>query len=186
VEYQDLPRGEYTFEVAAIDRDLDVSKIPVRVAVEVRWPYGKFALWASLGLALLLAAWQAGQIIRRNRSLQRAYDNLDAAHRQLQEMQQKLIETEKLETLLEVSGATAHEINQPLQAIMAEVEMLSMDMGADATGKMAIENVLEYTKMISDIIDKMKSIHQYRTTRYVDETRIIDLDASSRQEDIEE
>jgi ligand-binding sensor domain-containing protein len=185
VEYQDLPRGEYTFEVTAIDRDLDVSEIPVRVAVEVRWPYGKFALWTSLGLALLLVAWQAGQIIRRNRSLQRAYENLDAAHRELQEMQKKLIETEKLETLLEVSGATAHEINQPLQAIMTEVEMMSMDMAADAPEKMAIENVLEYTKMISDIVTKMQSIHQYRTTSYVGGTRIIDLDASSQQEDLE-
>ena len=93
-----------------------------------------------------------------------------------------MIEAEKLETLLEVSGATAHEINQPLQGITIALEMMSMDMTADDPRKAVVGNVLGYTERISDIINKMKSIHQYRTTHYVGKTRIIDLDASSQKE----
>ncbi|MFH1570804.1 MAG: two-component regulator propeller domain-containing protein, partial [Gemmatimonadota bacterium] len=54
--FRDLPRGEYTFEVEAVDRDLSRSPAPARVAVRVEPPYGRLALWLGLGAALLLIA----------------------------------------------------------------------------------------------------------------------------------
>mgnify|MGYP005627441661 CR=1 FL=1 len=69
VEYQDLPIGQYTFEVVAIDRDLVYSTEPARVAVEIHPPYADIALWSALGITLLAGVWLAGQIVRRNRQV---------------------------------------------------------------------------------------------------------------------
>ena len=67
VEYQDLPVGQYAFEVVAIDRDLVYSAEPARVAVEVHPPYADIALWSALGVALLAGAFLLSQVVRRNR-----------------------------------------------------------------------------------------------------------------------
>ena len=46
VEYQDLPRGRYTFEVQAVDRDLVYSEPPATVALTVHLPYERIG-WLS-------------------------------------------------------------------------------------------------------------------------------------------
>ena len=67
VEYSNPPAGDYTFEVEAVDRDLSRSVEPARVRVEVHAPYGRLALWLGLGLAGLLVAYLARQLVERNR-----------------------------------------------------------------------------------------------------------------------
>ena len=46
VEYTDLPRGEYLFQVKAVDRDLNYSEEPAAVRVTVHPPYGQMVLFA--------------------------------------------------------------------------------------------------------------------------------------------
>ena len=53
VEYQDLTRGSYTFEIQAVDRDLTYSKSPGMVQLTVHPPYGTIALMAGLGIAVI-------------------------------------------------------------------------------------------------------------------------------------
>lgn len=67
VEYPDLPRGEYTFEVVAVDRDLAYSPEPAMVELRVHLPYERLAWLAALALALLGIAWQTTRVIRRDR-----------------------------------------------------------------------------------------------------------------------
>ena len=72
VEYTDLPVGEYTFEVKAVDRDLNYSEEPATVKVTVHPPYGLIALWSGLGVSLLGLVLASGYGIRRNRERNRA------------------------------------------------------------------------------------------------------------------
>jgi len=65
VEYLNLPRGDYTFEVEAIDRDLDRSVEAARVVLQIHWPYGQIALWGSLVGASLLAVLLGGRAYRQ-------------------------------------------------------------------------------------------------------------------------
>jgi len=69
VEYADLPVGDYTFEVQAIDRDLDYSPSAARVEVSVHWPYAQWALYGGLALALMGLCWSGAQLAQRNRAL---------------------------------------------------------------------------------------------------------------------
>jgi len=81
VEYGGLPRGSYTFEVQAVDRDLVYSEAPDRVHVTIHPPYGAIALGCGLGLASLVAAVALGYAVRRRRDLFREMqDKLQAAH----------------------------------------------------------------------------------------------------------
>ena len=77
VVYEDLPSGEYVFEVEAIDRDLTYSEEPARVGVEVHMPYGAVALWGGLAGALVLVVWQARQLVQRTQRLRQAHDELE-------------------------------------------------------------------------------------------------------------
>ncbi|MBT5057306.1 MAG: hypothetical protein HOM68_12260 [Gemmatimonadetes bacterium] len=57
VEYTDLPRGDYRFEVQAVDRDLNYSAAPASIDVVVRLPYERIAWGMCLVLALGLIVW---------------------------------------------------------------------------------------------------------------------------------
>ena len=65
VEYPDLPRGDYTFEVMAVDRDLVPSDRPASVAMRIRLPYERIAWVSALGIAIGLIAWQTTRVVQR-------------------------------------------------------------------------------------------------------------------------
>ena len=52
VSYGDLPRGEYLFEVKAVDRDLNYSE-PATVRITVHLPYARLAVGSGFVLALI-------------------------------------------------------------------------------------------------------------------------------------
>ncbi len=90
VEYQDLPRGDYTFEVEAVDRDLVYSKAPATVALIVHLPYERMGLLSALGIAVILVAWQTVRVIRRDRRLQASNAALSNANKGLFGLNQEL------------------------------------------------------------------------------------------------
>ena len=69
VEYQDLPRGSYTFEVMAVDRDLVPSEQPATVTLQVRLPYDRIFGVLALCLAGMLIVWQGSRAVRRGRAM---------------------------------------------------------------------------------------------------------------------
>jgi signal transduction histidine kinase/CheY-like chemotaxis protein len=83
IEYQDLPRGDYTFEVLAVDRDLVYSEAPAAVALTVHLPYERIGWLAALSIALALVAWQTARVIRRDRRLRMSNSALSTANKDL-------------------------------------------------------------------------------------------------------
>ena len=65
VEYPDLPRGDYTFEVRAVDRDLVSSDRPATARLRVHFPYERIALVSALAIAIGLIGWQTTRAVRR-------------------------------------------------------------------------------------------------------------------------
>jgi len=105
VEYQNLPRGNYTFEVLAVDRDLVYSKTPATVTLRVHLPYTLIGLWLALGVALALVAWQTVRVVRRDRRLQEANRELfqtnEALSREMDERQRAEEERMRLDERLQ-------------------------------------------------------------------------------------
>ena len=82
VEYQDLPRGKYTFEVVAVDRDLVYSESPASVALTVHLPYERVGLIAGLSIAIVLVVLQTVRVVVRDRRLrEEAEAELETAHK---------------------------------------------------------------------------------------------------------
>ncbi|MBT4498643.1 MAG: SpoIIE family protein phosphatase, partial [Gemmatimonadetes bacterium] len=98
VEYRDLPMGSYTFEVKAVDRDLNYSEQPATVSVDVHAPYGQIALLGGLGVALaglvLVSLYAVGKRRDQRRAeralIQELEEELQTAH----EMQMSLMPAE--------------------------------------------------------------------------------------------
>ncbi|MBT5060395.1 MAG: response regulator [Gemmatimonadetes bacterium] len=129
VEYVDLPLGDYTFVVEAIDRDLTASASPVRVAVRVHPPYGDIVLYASLVTVLLGLVWSGGQIVQRNRRLGVARDelsaSLDTAEVARAEADEARLEADAANDAKSTFLASmSHEIRTPMNGIVGMVDML--------------------------------------------------------------
>jgi PAS domain S-box-containing protein len=76
VEYHDVPRGRYTFELQAIDRDLSYSET-IRVTVIVHRPYTLILFWSSLVTVAAMAVWQIRLIRLRSTRLRAARHELE-------------------------------------------------------------------------------------------------------------
>jgi serine phosphatase RsbU (regulator of sigma subunit)/ligand-binding sensor domain-containing protein len=75
VQYSGLARGEYHFEVKAVDRDLNYSQ-PALLSVTVHPPYGQIALQAGLALSLIGLVTLAVSLGRRRRERDHAREQL--------------------------------------------------------------------------------------------------------------
>ena len=103
-------------------------------------------------------------------------ESLRKANQTILEQQKSVIEEERLKVLLQMAGATAHELNQPLMALLGNVELMSLN--RDKPEKLAryVKAVEEAGQKMSEIVRKISSI-QYDSTRpYADSSLIIDLD----------
>jgi signal transduction histidine kinase len=91
---------------------------------------------------LVIAAKQRGDRARRE-----AMEDRKVARESLQKMEQRLARASQIATLGEVSASIAHEINQPLTAIIANAHMC---FDSVATGPAAMENA---RLLVQDILD---------------------------------
>ncbi|PIQ89891.1 MAG: hypothetical protein COV72_00930 [Candidatus Omnitrophica bacterium CG11_big_fil_rev_8_21_14_0_20_42_13] len=88
------------------------------------------------------------------------YENIEEQVRkrteQLVDVQKQLIQAEKLATVGTLAGGVAHEINNPLTAILTNVQMLLMDNAIDsALDRESLELIEEATKRCRTIVSKL-------------------------------
>jgi len=91
-----------------------------------------------------------------------------------------LMERNKLQGVIEMSGAVCHEMNQPLQVVSGLCELIMLD--ADETDPFfeRLQTIYRQVGEMGRITGKLMDITRYRTKEYLAE-RIIDIDeASSR------
>lgn len=85
------------------------------------------------------------------------------------------LETERLETMLEIAGGAAHEINQPLTAILGYAEMSLVQLDDDHPVHRNQKLIADAAVRITDIVKRMQTIREYRTRPYANGHRIVDF-----------
>lgn len=80
-----------------------------------------------------------------------------------------------LETMLEIAGGAAHEINQPLTAILGYAEMSLVQLEEDSPIYRNQKLIADAAVRITEIVKRMQTIREYRTRPYANGHRIVDF-----------
>ena len=105
--------------------------------------------------------------------------------RRLKEAQAALIQTEKQAAIAELAGSAAHELNQPLTAVMGYAELLQRKLKnhpPDDPMHKIVATIYQEAERMAAVVRKIGRITRYESKSYVGGTRIVDLDKSSRRE----
>jgi PAS domain S-box-containing protein len=86
---------------------------------------------------------------------------------------------EKLEAILEMTGAVCHELSQPMMAIYGYAELVGMKMSKDDPLYQQILKISQQVDRMGRITAKLMRIARYKTRNYLDGTKIVDIDGSS-------
>jgi PAS domain S-box-containing protein len=99
--------------------------------------------------------------------------DITARHR----AQQEQLKREKLQGILEIAGATCHEINQPLQYMC----LLLDDVLNDYPENGNLQEIRKQCDRIKSITQKMESITIYESMDYVQGKKIVDINEASKK-----
>jgi len=106
-----------------------------------------------------------------------------AMEARLSRAQRELQSHEKQAAIAELAGAAAHELNQPLTAVMGYAEYLKRTVSGDVAQERAIDVILSETERMANIVRKVGRITRYETKPYVGGAKIVDIEASSASGD---
>jgi DNA-binding response OmpR family regulator len=116
-------------------------------------------------LNLFLSTYDA--VVQKNKELEEAQDKLH-------EMQNQLIESQRLAAIAEVVSAIFHEINNPLTAVMVPLQSrLRHDLPENYRND--FEGWLAMLKRISDVVKKLSELEVSQTTSAGGKFKMIDL-----------
>jgi len=85
------------------------------------------------------------------------------------------IEEERLKVLLQMAGATAHELNQPLMILLGNIELLEMDRKNPEKLSARIGKINKAGKRIADITKKIQNVRHVVKKKYSGGNDIIDI-----------
>jgi|GEM_PF-939716 two-component system, cell cycle response regulator len=113
---------------------------------------------------------------KTTQDLQRNIKGLERANRKILDQQKVLIEEERLKVLLQMAGATAHELNQPLMALLGNIELMSWEKNDCEKVVKRARKIEQAGKRIADIVKKIQTIRHYEIKPYAGNSEILNLD----------
>ncbi len=158
VSFYDLPPAEYVFRVRAANNDGVWNDSGASLAFEVR-PY----LWQTtgfrLGFVLLLISTGGGIVWSVGRSKhRRELAELERTARQ----QKELAHLSRVTMLGELSGSMAHELNQPLAAILsnaqAALRFLARGDADLAEVREILQDIVDQDKRAGEVISRLRAL----------------------------
>jgi len=119
---------------------------------------------------------QKKQIEKTNAQLLLTNIELEKANHKIIEQQEKVVEEERLKVLLNMAGATAHELNQPLMLLLGNIELI--DLCKEEPDKIfkLLDKIKDAGQRISEVVKKIQTIRHYEIQSHDQKTNMINLD----------
>ena len=95
------------------------------------------------------------------------------------ESENMLREKDRLQGVLELSGAVCHELNQPLMGAFGYTDLILLDIPEDDPLRSKINKIQAQLERISNITKKMMKISRYQTKDYLN-GKILDFTGASK------
>jgi signal transduction histidine kinase/ligand-binding sensor domain-containing protein len=179
VEYTDLPRGDYTFEVKTVDRDLNYSESPATVAVHVHLPHERLAWLNAFIVVLLFFVWQTVRVVRRDRRLQQTNQALSDANNELFQVNSSLQKTnQQLESAnREIQESTrrkseflarmSHDLRTPMNAIIGYTRLLMRKLRGSIDDRQLrnLENIQTSSNNLLNLINEILDLSRVEAGR---------------------
>lgn len=116
------------------------------------------------------------ELRRTTLDLRRNVKELKRANRRIIEQQRAVIEEERLKVLLQMAGATAHEMNQPLTALLGNLQLMDMNKGDPEKLAEHLNLVEEAGQRIAGIVQKIQTIRHDEIKPYAGNSMIVNFD----------
>jgi len=97
---------------------------------------------------------------KSNRKLTQTVEELQRANQKIVAQQMELVQEERLKLLLQIAGATAQELNEPLMILLTTIELLRMVKDKPEKLSSHLDRIEEAGKQISNMIKKIQTIQQ--------------------------
>jgi len=91
------------------------------------------------------------------------------------------LEKERLKGVLEMAGAAAHELNQPIQIIMGLLWRLEKELGDKEKELENLKKLKVEVERMAEIGNKISNISSYEVKDYVGDTKIVDIDKATKK-----
>ena len=98
------------------------------------------------------------------------------------QLEEEHLQRERLLGVLEMAGATCHELNQPLQVLSLQSHYLLNGLPKDSPLFEKLKTIKEMTDLLGKTTKKIMHITRYETKDYIEGSKIIDIDKASSSE----
>lgn len=100
----------------------------------------------------------------------------------MRELQERVVEGERLKALLELAGAAAHEINQPLTVIVGYADLMLRRSQEEDPSRPLLRAILDNATQIAGTLKKFQTIRRYESKTYLGDIKILDVERSTEEE----
>jgi putative methionine-R-sulfoxide reductase with GAF domain len=113
--------------------------------------------------------------------LKQVNDALEQRYNELRETQDQLVAAEKRAAAVELAGAAAHQLNQPLTVILCSLGMVRRTLPLNHEALEDLDVIEQAVEQATEIVNKIGSITEYRTRTYIEGIQILDLGEPSEE-----
>ena len=112
--------------------------------------------------------------------LKKTVFELSKANDTILKQQGAILKEERLKTLIQMAGATAHELNQPLTVLMGHIDLLKFYEDSPENRNHSMGEITKAAERIADIIRKIQMMQHERIKPYAGGGAIIDFSHQAR------
>lgn len=116
------------------------------------------------------------ELDRQKATIARTNAQLEAANGKILEQQESVIKEERLKVLLQMAGATAHELNQPLMSLFGNIDLIRLSRNDPSNLLRRLDNIEAAGQRMADIIRRIQTIGKDDVKPYPGGSSIINFD----------